>query len=407
LERVVITGLGTVNPLANNKKNFWHNISIGKNGVSNISLFDTENFKVKIAAEAKIDLTAYFNSKELNKLDRFTSFSLIAADEAIKDSNLNKFNAERVGVIIGSGIGGIQSLENQHKNLLFSPKKVSPYFIPSMISNISPGHISIKYGFKGPNYSVASACASSNHAIGNAYKIIKYGDADIIISGGSEAGITPLSIAGFQNMKALTSNNNISEASRPFDLNRDGFVMGEGCGILVLEKLSSALKRNAKIYCEITGYGTTADAYHLTTPSPSGEGAFRSMKNAIIDSKLDITEIDYINAHGTSTYYNDKNETEAIKNLFKNYSKNLSISSTKSMIGHLLGATGAVEAIATIFSINHSFIPPTINYKTKDPNCDLDYTPNKGINKIVDNAISNTFGFGGHNATLLFSKYNN
>ena len=407
-ERVVITGLGTVNPSGNNIKEFWENLQVGKNSIKKISLFDTNDFKVKIAGECSIKLDDYFNSKELNKLDRFTAFSLIAADEAIKDSNLkNNFNANKTGVIIGSGIGGIKSLENQHKKLLDSPKKVSPYFIPSMISDISPGHISIKYGFKGPNYCVVSACASSNHAIGNAYKMIKYGEADIIVAGGAEAGITPLAIAGFMNMKALSTTCDINKASRPFDLKRNGFVMGEGSGILILEKLSHAISRGAKIYAEIKGYGATADAYHLTSPSPNGEGAQRAMQIALNESELSIDEIKYINAHGTSTYFNDKNETQAIKSVFKEFAYKLSISSNKSMIGHLLGAAGSVEAISTILTIKKSFIPATINYSNHDSECDLDYTVNTGKNINVDNAISNTFGFGGHNASLLISKYTN
>ena len=408
MERVVITGLGTVSPAGNSVDDFWDNISVGNNCINDISLFDTTNFKVKIAGECNIDLSSYFNSKELNKIDRFTAFAIIAADQAIKDSNLGtNLDLNRIGVILGSGIGGIQTLENQHTKLLQSPKRVSPYFIPSMISDIAPGHISIKYGFKGPNYSVVSACASSNHAIGNAFKMIKYGDADIIIAGGSEAGITPLSIAGFMNMKALSTNCDIKSASCPFDLKRNGFVMGEGSGILVLEKLTSAQNRNATIYAEIKGYGATADAFHLTTPTPGGDGAKRAMEIAITESNLNIEEIDYINAHGTSTYHNDKNETDAIKSLFKDYAYKISISSNKSAIGHLLGAAGSVEAISTIQSIRNSLIPPTINYKNYDPECDLDYTANKQKRKKLTNCISNTFGFGGHNASLLFSKYSN
>jgi 3-oxoacyl-[acyl-carrier-protein] synthase II len=408
MERVVITGLGTVSPAGNSVEDFWNNISVGNNCINDISLFDTTDFKVKIAGECNIDLSSYFNSKELNKIDRFTAFAIIAADQAIKDSNLGtNLDLNRIGVILGSGIGGIKTLENQHTKLLQSPKRVSPYFIPSMISDIAPGHISIKYGFKGPNYSVVSACASSNHAIGNAFKMIKYGDADIIIAGGSEAGITPLSIAGFMNMKALSTNCDIKSASCPFDLKRNGFVMGEGSGILVLEKLTSAQNRNATIYAEIKGYGATADAFHLTTPTPGGDGAKRAMEIAITESNLNIEEIDYINAHGTSTYHNDKNETDAIKSLFKDYAYKISISSNKSAIGHLLGAAGSVEAISTIQSIRNSLIPPTINYKNYDPECDLDYTANKQKRKKLTNCISNTFGFGGHNASLLFSKYSN
>tara|TARA_X000000368_G_scaffold192290_1_gene151618 strand:- start:663 stop:1892 length:1230 start_codon:yes stop_codon:yes gene_type:complete len=405
-ERVVVTGLGTINPLSDNVKDFWESLISLKNGIKEISHFDTSDFKTKLAAEIRVDLNNYFNKKELNKIDRFTSFALIASEQAINDAKINnKLDKNRIGVILGSGIGGINTLEKQHSRLLKSPKRVSPYFVPSMISDIAPGHISIKHGFKGPNFSVVSACASSNHAIGMAFKSIKYNESDIIITGGSEAGITPLSIAGFMNMKALSTETDINNASIPFDLNRNGFVMGEGAGILVLESLTSALKRNAKIYAEISGYGSTADAFHLTSPAPDGTGAKEAMKIAINDAKVDIKDIDYINAHGTSTYYNDLHETQAIKSLFKDYAYNLSISSTKSYIGHLLGATGAVEAIATIQSINNSYVTATINYKTKDPKCDLDYTPNNGIKKTINHAISNNFGFGGHNASIVISKF--
>jgi 3-oxoacyl-[acyl-carrier-protein] synthase II len=405
-ERVVVTGLGTINPISDNVADFWKNLVSLKNGINKISHFDTSDFKTKLAAEVNVDLNTYFNKKELNKIDRFTLFALIASDQAISDAKINnKLDKNRIGVILGSGIGGINTLENQHSRLLQSPKRVSPYFVPSMISDIAPGHISIKHGFKGPNFSVVSACASSNHAIGMAFKAIKYNESDIIITGGSEAGISPLSIAGFMNMKALSTESNINNASIPFDLNRKGFVMGEGSGILVLESLKSALKRNVKIYAEITGYGSTADAFHLTSPAPNGAGAKEAMKIAINDANIEPNDIDYINAHGTSTYYNDLYETLAIKSLFKDHAYNLSISSTKSYTGHLLGATGGVEAIATIKSINNSYVTATINYKTKDPQCDLDYTPNIGIKKTINHAISNNFGFGGHNASIVISKF--
>ena len=408
MNRVVITGLGSVTPIGNNTDTFWQSLQKGTNGINKISIFDTTNFDVKIAAEVKIDLKNYFNSKELNKIDRFSAFALIAAEEAINQSDLikSKINLNRIGVIVGSGIGGIHALEKQHNRLLKNPKKVSPYFIPSMITDIAPGHISIKYGFKGPNYSVVSACATASHAIGDAYKMIKYGDADAIIAGGSEAGISPLSIAGFSNMKALSKNSNIDEACRPFDLKRDGFVMGEGSGILVLESLNSAKKRDANILCEIVGYGATADAYHLTTPSPNGKGAKIAMEQAINEAQINKNEIDYINTHGTSTPYNDKNETIAIKDLFKEHAYKLSLSSSKSMTGHLLGASGGIESIASILTIINSVITPTINYKNKDEECDLDYTFNYSKNKSVNYALSNSFGFGGHNASLLFKKYN-
>tara|TARA_B110000263_G_scaffold137377_1_gene119160 strand:+ start:2752 stop:3981 length:1230 start_codon:yes stop_codon:yes gene_type:complete len=405
-ERVVVTGLGTINPISDNVTDFWKNLVSLKNGINKISHFDTSDFKTKLAAEVNVDLSTYFNKKELNKIDRFTLFALIASDQAISDAKINsKLDKNRIGVILGSGIGGIHTLENQHSRSLQNPKRVSPYFVPSMISNIAPGHISIKHGFKGPSFSVVSACASSNHAIGMAFKSIKYNESDIIITGGSEAGITPLSIAGFMNMKALSTESNINNASIPFDLNRKGFVMGEGSGVLVLESLKSALKRNVKIYAEITGYGSTSDAFHLTSPAPNGAGAKEAMKIAINNANIEPIDIDYINAHGTSTFYNDLYETLAIKSLFKDHAYNLSISSTKSYIGHLLGATGGVEAIATIKSINNSYVTATINYKTKDPQCDLDYTPNKGIKKTINHAISNNFGFGGHNASIVISKF--
>ena len=405
--RVVITGLGVVSPIGNNINDFWSALKDGVNGVNKITHFDTTDFNVKIAAEVKIDLENYFSSKELNKIDRFTAFSIIAADEAIRQSNLNNLvDKAKVGVIVGSGIGGINTFEKQHKRLLKSPRKVSPYFIPTMISDIAAGHISIKHGYQGLNYSVVSACASGNHAIGDAFKMIKHGYAHAIIAGGTESAISPISIAGFSNMKALTKNSDINSACRPFDLNRDGFVMGEGSGMIVMEELNSAIKRNAKIYAEIVGYGATADAHHLTQPDPNGMGAYNSMKVALEHAKIEPSFIDYINAHGTSTKFNDKIETNSIKKLFGKHAYQLSISSTKSMTGHLLGAAGGIESIATIKSIEDSTIPPTINYNTPDIECDLDYTPNKSNKKNINFGLSNTFGFGGHNATLIFKKFN-
>tara|TARA_B110000116_G_C16797817_1_gene568027 strand:+ start:1057 stop:2283 length:1227 start_codon:yes stop_codon:yes gene_type:complete len=404
--KVVITGIGIVSPIGNNKKDFLSSLKKGVNGIKDITLFDTQEFNVKIAGESSIKLEDFFSNKELNKMDRFTAFSLLAADQAVKQSNLGNYALkEDVGVIVGSGIGGIKTFEDQHKRLLKHPRRVSPYFIPSMISDIAAGHISIKYGFKGINYAVVSACATGSHSIGDAYRQIKYGDAEIIVAGGSEAPITPMSIAGFTNMKALTKNLDINTACKPFDLNRDGFVMGEGSGILILESEKSAINRNATILCEVIGYGATADAYDLTSPAPGGEGASRAMKIALKENNISYKDIDYINAHGTSTLFNDKNETTAIKNIFKDYSKQVSISSTKSMTGHLLGASGAVEAIVCILAINNSFIPPTINYQNPDPHCDLSYTPNNFMDKNVNYAMSNTFGFGGHNASLIFKKY--
>ena len=404
--KVVITGIGIISPIGNTIQEFLSSLKNGINGINKISLFNTEDYNVKIAAESSINIDSFFSKKDLNKIDRFTAFSLLASDQAIKQANLETHkNKDDIGVIVGSGIGGIKTFEEQHKRLLKHPKRVSPYFIPSMISDIAAGQISIKHGFKGINYGVVSACATGSHSIGDAYRQIKYGDAQIIVAGGSEAPITPMSIAGFSNMKALTKNPDINTACRPFDLNRDGFVMGEGSGILIIESEKSAINRNANILCEIVGYGATADAYHLTSPVPEGLGASKAMEAAVNENNISMDKIDYINAHGTSTPFNDKNETLAIKNTFGRYAKNLSISSTKSMTGHLLGAAGAVEAIACILAINNSFIPPTINIKDNDPECDLNYTKNKAINKEINYAMSNTFGFGGHNASLIFKKY--
>ena len=403
--KVVITGMGVVSSLGLDTDTFFNNIINGKSGISPITSFDTSNHSVKIAGEVKTNLEEYFDSKELNRIDRFTAFALMAAKEAIETSNLNKKTNEKVGVIIGSGIGGIHTMEKQYTRLQKSPKRVSPFFVPSMILDIVSGHISIKYGFKGPNFAIVSACASGNHAIGESFNRIKYGMDDVIVTGGTEGGITPLSVAGFANMKALSKNPDYNNASRPFDNNRDGFVIAEGAGIIVLEEFEHAKKRGANILGEIVGYGATADAYHLTSPSLDGSGATEAMLNSIKDAKIQIEDIDYINAHGTSTPYNDKIETLAIKNTFKNHSKNLYVSSSKSMIGHLLGAAGAVETIITIKSLQKSIIPPTINYEIPDPDCDLNYVPNKSIEKDINYALSNTFGFGGHNATLAFKKF--
>ncbi len=403
-KRVVVTGMGVVSPIGNNLDHFWNNLKKGTNGINDISLFDTTNFDVKIAGESNIDLKSFFDRKELNKLDRFSAFALIAAEQAINQSNILdcKTSPSRIGVIVGSGIGGIGTFEAQHKKLLKNPRFVSPFFIPSMISDIAAGQISIKYGFKGINYSVASACATSNHAFGDAYKMIQSGMADVIVSGGSEAAITEMSIAGFSNMKALSKNPDKKSASRPFDKNRDGFVMGEGAGILVLESYDHAKTRDAKILGEIVGYGATADAYHITSPDLEGKGGEMAMLNAISDANLDLSDITYINAHGTSTPYNDKIESKAIKSVFKDHSYTTYVTSTKSMTGHLLGAAGAIEAIASILSMNNSFIPPTINYSDKDHECDLNYLPNQGKSVNFDYTLSNSFGFGGHNSVIIF-----
>ena len=402
--RVVVTGMGVVSPIGNNLIDFWESLKIRKNGISDISYFDTEKFDVKIAGECNLDLNLHFNRKELNKLDRFSIYAIVAAKQAIEQSCLLKSNIDkdRVGVIVGSGIGGIATFEKQYKKLLKSPRFVSPFFIPSMISDIAPGHISIKYGFRGPNYSVVSACATSNHAFGDAFKMIQSGLADVIIAGGCEAAITEMSIAGFSNMKALSKNNDINTASRPFDKKRDGFVMGEGAGILVLESYDHARKRKANILAEIAGYGASGDAFHITSPDPEGKGAKLAILNALKDAKIKEDDIQYINAHGTSTPYNDKVESKVIKEVFKNNYKNIFVNSTKSMTGHLLGAAGGIEAVATILSMKNNFLHPTINYTNPDPDCNLNYIPNKGISAKVNYALSNNFGFGGHNSVIVF-----
>ena len=397
--------MGVVSSLGLDTNSFFNNIINGKSGISPISSFDTTNHSVKIAGEVKIKLENYFDSKELNRIDRFTAFALIASKEAVHSSQLDDKMKSKVGVIIGSGIGGIHTMEEQHLRLQKSPKRVSPFFVPSMILDIVSGHISIKYGFRGPNFAIVSACASANHAIGESFNRIKYGINDVIVTGGTEGGITPLSVAGFANMKALSKNPDHENASRPFDKNRDGFIIAEGAGILVLEEFEHAKKRDAEILGEIVGYGATADAYHLTSPALDGSGAIDAMSSSIKDANINIDDVDYINAHGTSTLFNDKIETLAIKKLFKTHAENLLVSSSKSMVGHLLGAAGAIEAIITMKTLQNSVIPPTINYNEPDPDCDLNYVPNKLIEKDINYGLSNAFGFGGHNATLIFKKF--
>ncbi len=406
--RVVVTGMGILSPIGNSIPEFRKSLFSGKNGIGKITHFDTSDFNIHLAGEVR-DLVAenFIDRRDLNRMDRFTVFAMIASGEAISSSLIESSTTDknRIGVILGSGIGGINTFTEQHTRLLNHPRRVSPFFIPAMITDIAAGQVSIKYGFKGPNYAVVSACATASHVIGDAHRLISYGDADVIIAGGTDASINPMSVAGFSNMKALTKNPDPDTASRPFDLNRDGFVMGEGAGVLVLEELNHALKRGAPIICELAGYGATADAYHLTTPDPQGDGAIRSMRLAVQDANVQLEEVDYINAHGTSTPYNDSTETKAIRALFGDHADRLLVSSTKSMTGHLLGATGGVEAIASILSILESKAPPTIHYSTPDPDCDLDYIPNFSRTCEINVAISNTFGFGGHNATLLFKKY--
>jgi 3-oxoacyl-[acyl-carrier-protein] synthase II len=408
--RVVVTGMGVLTPIGNSVSEFWEHVLAGESGADYITKFDASEHITKFACEVKnLSTEGVIESRELKRMDEYCHYALVATDEAVRDSGLDfeKENLERIGVIIGSGIGGFKSFEESHRRLLEAgPRKLSPYFITQMIIDIASGHVSIKYNLKGPNYGVVSACATASHAIGDAMKIIQRGDADVMISGGSEAAISPMGIGGFNAMKALSiRNDSPKSASRPFDKNRDGFVVGEGAGILILEELEHAKKRGAHIYAELRGIGFTADAHHITAPSPGGEGAVRAMKLCLTDGALNLDNVQYINAHGTSTPYNDKSETEAIKILFGDKAYQLNVSSTKSQIGHLLGATGGVELIATILAIRNGVIPPTINYQEPDPECDLDYTPNQPIERKIYAAISNTFGFGGHNAVLSVSKY--
>jgi len=408
--RVVITGLGPVTPIGTGKNIFWQSLIQGKCGIDRISYFDTKEYPTKIAAEVKdFDYSNYISTKEANRMDKNTQFSIVAAMLALEDSKLKITDRDSYssGVIIGSGIGGIGTFEKQHKILLEKgPGRVSPFFVPMMISNISAGEIAIKIGAKGPNGVIATACASSTHALGIALKLLQRGDARIIISGGTEAAISPMALAGFCKMRALsTQNDHPKKASKPFDKERDGFIMAEGAGILILETLQHAKERNADIYAEILGFGMTADAYHITAPAPDGEGAAKAMEIALEDAKIKPSQIDYINAHGTSTPLNDKLETLAVKRVFGEHAYNLKISSNKSMTGHLLGASGGAEAIATALTIKNDIIPPTINYSSTDPECDLDYVPNKSEKKIVNYAISNSFGFGGHNGVIVLGKY--
>jgi len=410
INRVVITGVGLVTPVGIGKEEFWLSLIQGKSGVDKISYFDTSEYSTKIAAEIKnFDYINFISLKEANRMDKSTQFSIVSAMLALEDSKLEitEKDAYLIGVIIGSGIGGINTFEKQHKILLEKgPGRVSPFFVPMMISNISAGEIAIKIGAKGPNAVISTACASSTHAIGMAFKLLQQGDAQIILSGGTEAAIGPMALAGFCKMKALSVQNDYpNRASKPFDKERDGFIMGEGAGILILETLQHAKERNANIYAELLGFGMTADAYHITAPAPDGEGAVKAMEIALRDAKIVPSQIDYINAHGTSTPLNDKLETLAIKKVFGKHAYDLKISSNKSMTGHLLGASGGVEAIATALTLKNNIIPPTINYLSPDPECDLDYVPNINKKEIVNYAISNSFGFGGHNGVLVLGKY--
>ena len=410
-KKVVITGIGVVSPIGIGKKEFTESLRAGVSGVDIITSFDVSEFETKIAAEVKnFNPEEFIDKKKLRRMDRFCQFAFAAAKMAIEDAELSlqNENLERIGVIIGSGIGGIATIEREMKVLLSKgPSRISPFLIPMEIINMAAGEVAIHYGFKGPNYAVTSACASANHAIGDALRLLRYGDADVIIAGGSEAGITPLGLAGFCAAKALsTRNDEPKKASRPFDKNRDGFVMGEGAAIFVLETEEHAIKRNApKIYAELAGYAATDDAYHITAPREDGTTQALCMKLALEDAGISPQEVEYINAHGTSTPLNDKYETLAIKLAFGDYAYKIPISSTKSMTGHLLGAAGAIELAAILVCMENNVIHPTINYEEPDPECDLDYVPNVAREQSFNIAISNSFGFGGHNAVIVVKKY--
>ncbi len=408
--RVVITGIGLLSPLGIGKEKNWQAISQGKSGIGLISHFDASQFTSKIAGQIKdFDPLDFFEKKEMRKMDRFIQYAVVAAQLAVQDSGIDiaRLEGDRCGVYVGSGIGGIGSIEETHKTLLEKgPGRVSPFFLIQTIINEASGQISIKFKATGPNSAIATACSTGTHAAGDSFRIIARGDADIMLAGGAEAPITPLGVAGFCAMRALSLRNDEPErASRPFDAERDGFVIGEGAGILVLEELGSALKRDARIYAEIVGYGMSGDAYHVSAPSLDGKGATRSMERAIEDACIDPGEVNYINAHGTSTYYNDKIETHAVKRVFGDHANELSLSSTKSMTGHLLGAAGGVEIGYTALCLKNQIIPPTINYEHPDPECDLDYVPNKSRPAEINYALSNSFGFGGTNGTLLLKKF--
>ena len=408
--RVVITGMGVVTPIGIGLQEFWQGLMEGRNGVELITKFDTSKFDTKFAAEVKnFDPLNYLDKKAAKRMDEYAQFAIGSSTIAIDDSgiNLEKVDLERFGVVFGSGIGGIKTLIDQHFAYFESgtPKKISPFFVTMMISDMAAGQISIKFGLKGPNYATTSACATSSHAIADAFILVQRGSADLMISGGSESAVQEMSIGGFNSMRALSTwNDRFKEASRPFDADRNGFVLGEGSASLVLEEYEHAKARGATIYAEIGGIGLTGDAYHVTVPAPGGEGAVRSMKEAIRDAGVKPEDVDYINAHGTSTPYNDINETKAIKTVFNSHAYDLVVSATKSMTGHLLGGAGAVESVATVLALKNNKIPPTINLTNPDPECDLNYSPLKPTNKKIRVAISNTFGFGGHNASILFKK---
>ncbi|TDL35327.1 beta-ketoacyl-[acyl-carrier-protein] synthase II [Jeotgalibacillus sp. S-D1] len=407
--RVVVTGLGMVSPVGNDVETSWNNIIEGNSGIGELTRLNKDDFPATAVGELKdFNIEEYMEKKEARKMDRFTQYAVVSAQMAVKDAKLdiNDSNADRIGVWIGSGIGGMETFEKQFETFLNRGyRRVSPFFVPMMIPDMAAGQVSIALGAKGMNSCTVTACASGTNSIGDAFKVIQRGDADAMITGGSEAPISQMAMAGFVANTALTLNQDITKASRPFDQNRDGFVMGEGAGILVLEDLDHALARNATIYAEIVGYGSTGDAYHITAPAPGGEGGVRAMRQSLEDAGIHPNEVGYINAHGTSTPYNDKYETMAIKEVFSDHAKKVAISSTKSMTGHLLGAAGGVEAIFTVLALKEKILPPTINLETPDPECDLDYVPNVSRQADIQVAMSNSLGFGGHNATIVFKSY--
>ena len=410
-KRVVVTGLGAISPIGNDVNEIWKSIEEKKCGIDEITAFDTTNFKTKLAGEIKnYDSSKYFDVKQAKRLDKVSQYAIIAAREAFKDSKITKENTNlnNVGIFVGSGIGGIETIQKQcETNTLKGNSRVSPMFIPMGIVNMPAGNIAIDLGLKGESISIVTACSSATHSIGEAYRAIKHGYEEVVLAGGSEAPICEVGLAGFENMKALSHSTDKNRASIPFDKERSGFVMGEGAAVIVLEELEHAKKRGAHIYAEIIGYGATSDAYHITSPDPNGEGGARAMQRAIDDAKITPEEIDYINAHGTSTHLNDSTETKAIKTVLKDYAKKVKVSSTKGNTGHLLGAAGSIEAIISIKAIENSLVPPTINYKVPDEECDLDIVPNEPVKQDINVVMSNSLGFGGHNASIILRKFEN
>lgn len=406
--RVVITGMGVVSPIGTGIGEFREGLFSGRNGIVGITHFDPSSYRSQIAGEVHIEVEKFLSSREMKRMDRFTQLGMIATQECVEGSGLDidRENPERIGVLVGSGVGGLATIEKENATLLErGPRRVSPFLVPMLITDIASAHVAIKYGFSGPNFSVSTACATGNHAVGEAFRIIQRGEADVMIAGGSEAAVTPLGLAGFCSMKALsTRNDEPRKASRPFDKERDGFVIGEGAGILVLEEFDRARKRGANILAEVLGFGMTSDAFHITQPVEDGKGIKVAMQEALKDARINPEQVSYINAHGTSTPLNDKVETKAIKDVFDRNSYNIPVSSTKSMTGHLLGATGGVEIIACILAMQDKCIPPTINYEVPDPECDLDYVPNETRETEVEIALSNSMGFGGHNATIVIGR---